>query len=64
MTQGLKLAFMNCGAIARHTLGDLRNAGATLQEVGWLERRLRTAEFKRHQAPPGLKVSWTFFPSG
>ena len=33
MTQRLKLAFMNCGAIARHTLGDRRNVLARWERI-------------------------------
>jgi hypothetical protein len=33
MTQRLKLAFMNCGTIARHTLGDLRNILAHWERI-------------------------------
>ena len=46
------------------SFADLRNAGATRNDVGWLDSRLRASEFKRHQAPPGLKVSWRAFGRG
>ncbi|RMG16432.1 MAG: NAD(+) synthase, partial [Planctomycetota bacterium] len=43
---------------------ELVAAGATPAEAAWLVERVRASEFKRAQAPPGLKVSWKAFGSG
>ena len=46
------------------SLSELRSLGASSEEVRWIELRLRAAEFKRYQSPPGIKVSRRAFGSG